>query len=97
MTIPGGTTTLFAALNVATGEVRAGHYRRRRRVEFLDFMNKIVADHPDDSPFLSRGNMRLQTKLPQSVDDVIDLPFTGFRPQNNNHGKFSLSRKSRPA
>ena len=42
-----GTTTLFAALNVATGEVRAGHYRRRRRVEFLDFMNKIVADHPD--------------------------------------------------
>jgi len=35
-----GTTTLFAALNVATGEVRAGHYRRRRRVEFLDFMNK---------------------------------------------------------
>src|SRR5215207_7694739 len=42
-----GTTTLFAALNVATGEVRAGHYARRRRVEFLDFMNKIVADHPD--------------------------------------------------
>src|SRR5215204_2606366 len=42
-----GTTTLFAALNVATGEVRAGHYRRRRLVGFLDFMNKIVADHPD--------------------------------------------------
>lgn len=41
-----GTTTLFAALDVATGEVRAGHYRRRRRVEFLDFMNRIVADHP---------------------------------------------------
>lgn len=42
-----GTTTLFAALNVATGEVRTAHYRRRRRVEFLDFMNRIVADHPD--------------------------------------------------
>jgi transposase len=42
-----GTTTLFAALDVATGEVRAGHYRRRRRVEFLAFMNKIVAAHPD--------------------------------------------------
>ena len=26
-----GTTTLFAALDVATGEVQAGHYRRRRR------------------------------------------------------------------
>lgn len=40
-----GTTTLFAALNVATGEVRAGHYKRRRRREFLDFMNRIVAAH----------------------------------------------------
>ena len=41
-----GTTTLFAALTVATGQVQAGHYRRRRRVEFLDFMNRVVAAHP---------------------------------------------------
>lgn len=41
-----GTTTLFAALEVATGQVKAGHYKRRRRVEFLDFMNEVVADHP---------------------------------------------------
>ena len=40
-----GTTTLFAALNVATGQVRAGHYHRRRRLEFLDFMNQVLADH----------------------------------------------------
>ena len=33
-------TTLFAALEVATGLVRTGHYHRRRRREFLDFMNK---------------------------------------------------------
>ena len=39
-----GTTTLFAALDVATGQIRAGHYRRRRRVEFLDFMNSVIAD-----------------------------------------------------
>src|SRR6202045_4395005 len=38
-----GTTTLFAALEVATGLVKAGHYRRRRRREFLDFMNELVA------------------------------------------------------
>lgn len=38
-----GTTTLFAALEVATGLVMAGHYRRRRRREFLDFMNELVA------------------------------------------------------
>lgn len=42
-----GTTTLFAALEVATGAVRTGHYRRRRRIEFLDFMNRIVAAYPD--------------------------------------------------
>jgi transposase len=40
-----GTSTLFAALNVTTGQVKAGHYDRRRRREFLDFMNEIVADH----------------------------------------------------
>jgi transposase len=40
-----GTTTLFAALNVATGEIRARHTRRRRRLEFLEFMNELVADH----------------------------------------------------
>lgn len=42
-----GTTTLFAALDVTTGQVKTGHYHRRRRREFLDFMNEIVADHPD--------------------------------------------------
>jgi len=42
-----GTTTLFAAFDVASGEVMARHYKRRRRVEFLDFMNRIVAACPD--------------------------------------------------
>jgi transposase len=41
-----GTTTLFAALDVATGMVKAGHYNRRRRIEFLDFMNRVLEDHP---------------------------------------------------
>ena len=40
-----GTTTLFAALEVVTGLVSAGHYQRRRRREFLDFMNEIVRDY----------------------------------------------------
>jgi transposase len=42
-----GTTTLFAALEVATGLVHSGHYRRRRRREFLDFMNELVSIYPD--------------------------------------------------
>ena len=44
-----GTSTLFAALEVATGLVKAGHYRRRRRREFLDFMNDVVPDHGADT------------------------------------------------
>jgi transposase len=40
-----GTSTLFAAFNIANGEVVARHYKRRRRVEFLDFMNRLVAAH----------------------------------------------------
>lgn len=42
-----GTTTLFAALEVATGMVQVGHYPRRRRREFLDFMNSIVDRYHD--------------------------------------------------
>lgn len=34
------TTNLFAALEVATGLVKVGHYKRKRCVEFLDFMDK---------------------------------------------------------
>jgi transposase len=41
-----GTTTLFAALDLATGKVVGKHYRRRRRIEFLNFMNHVVAAHP---------------------------------------------------
>lgn len=41
-----GTSTLFAALEVATGQVRAGHFKRRRRREFLQFMNELVAAYP---------------------------------------------------
>jgi transposase len=41
-----GTTTLFAAFDIATGKVTGRQYPRRRRLEFLDFMNRIVAAHP---------------------------------------------------
>jgi hypothetical protein len=36
---------LFAAFDIANGEVVTRHDKRRRRVEFLDFMNRIVAAH----------------------------------------------------
>jgi transposase len=42
-----GTTTLFAAFDVLKGTVIGRHYKRRRRVEFLDFMNQVIAAYPD--------------------------------------------------
>ena len=42
-----GTTTLFAAFDVLSGNVIGRHYKRRRRVEFLDFMNRVVEAYPD--------------------------------------------------
>lgn len=43
-----GTTTLFAALDVLKGGIMVKHARRRRRREFLDFMNEVMADVPPD-------------------------------------------------
>lgn len=52
-----GTTTLFAALETATGQVIAGHYQRRKRVQFLDFMNRLVASHPDRAIHVIMDNL----------------------------------------
>jgi transposase len=54
-----GTTTLFAALNVATGEIKAKHTRRRRRVEFLEFMNEVVADYPEQEIHVILDNLNI--------------------------------------
>lgn len=41
-----GTLNLFAALNVATGAVHTQTTERKRRIEFLAFMDRVVADLP---------------------------------------------------
>ena len=43
-----GTTSLFAALDIATGAVIGKCYRRHRTTEFLDFLKKIDAAMPDE-------------------------------------------------
>ena len=53
-----GTTTLFAALEVATGAIQAQHPKRRRRLDFLDFMNEVVADHPDQQIHVILDNLK---------------------------------------
>jgi transposase len=43
-----GTTSLFAALNAATGEVIGKCYNRHRAQEFKKFLVEIEANVPDD-------------------------------------------------
>ena len=53
-----GTTTLFAALEVATGRIIAAHSKRRRRVEFLGFMNSVLAEKRVDPSNLRAPGQR---------------------------------------
>ena len=57
-----GTTTLFAALEVATGRIIAAHSKRRRRVEFLGFMNSLVATLPDRELHVILDNLNTHKK-----------------------------------
>lgn len=52
-----GTSTLFAAFEVATGKIMAAHKKRRRRIEFLDFMNDVVAAYPDTAIHVILDNL----------------------------------------
>ena len=52
-----GVTTLFAAFNVATGKVTSAHQKRRRRVEFLDFMDEVVAVYPGEELHVILDNL----------------------------------------
>src|SRR5208282_4489681 len=69
-----GTTTLFAAFEVATGKVTAAHKTRRRRIEFLDFMNDIVAAHADTGLLAqSGGNLVLDPGTKVSARRFLHL------------------------
>ncbi|MEY9745551.1 hypothetical protein ABIF65_004925 [Bradyrhizobium japonicum] len=57
-----GTTTLFAALEVATGKIIATHSKRRRRVEFLDFMNSVTATFPNRKLHVILDNLNTHKK-----------------------------------
>jgi transposase len=52
-----GTSTLFAALEVATGKIMTAHKRRRRRIGFLDFINEIVTAYPDTAIHVVLDNL----------------------------------------
>ena len=57
-----GCTTLFAALEVATGQVFGKTRKRKRRREFLDFMNELVARHPGQELHVVLDNLSTHSK-----------------------------------
>ena len=71
-----GTTTLFAALEIATGLVQVGHYPHRRRREFLDFMNQLVAHYPERELHVILDN--LNTHKPKHDRWVVMHPHVHF-------------------
>ena len=71
-----GTTTLFAALEVHTGLVQVAHYRHKRRREFLDFMTRAVAQHPEKELHLVLDN--LSTHKPKHDRWLAHHPLVHF-------------------
>jgi transposase len=72
-----GTTTLFAALGVSTGKVLAAkHTTRRRRREFLAFMNDLVAAHPHREIHVILDN--LNTHKPKHDRWLLQHPHVHF-------------------
>ena len=57
-----GTTTLFAAFEVATGKVKAAHKKRRRRKEFLAFMDDVLAAYPNQRLEVILDNLNTHKK-----------------------------------
>jgi transposase len=64
------------ATEVATGKVMAAHKNRRRRLEFLDFMNVIVAAYPDTAIHVVLDN--LNTHKPKNDRWLLRHPNVHF-------------------
>jgi hypothetical protein len=68
-----GTTTLFAALEVATGKIIAAHCKRRRPVEFLGFMKRVVAAFADRELHVIVDNLNTHKKNERWLKSTIVL------------------------
>lgn len=74
-----GTTSLFAALDVATGEVIGRLKRQHRSTEFLAFLKEIDASVPDDMPI----HLILDNYATHKTDKV--RAWLAARPRYNIH------------
>jgi transposase len=75
-----GTTTLFAALEVATGKILATHSKRRRRVEFLDFMDRVTAAFPSRQLHVILDNLSTHKKNEEWLEAHPNVNFISRPP-----------------
>ena len=93
-----GTTTLFAALETATGLVKAGHYKRRRRREFLDFMNGIIDTYGKEKEIFG-SSQRLPPRgapAPPLMKRKISRSHFQVKPSTTRTTRTGRKRKSGP-
>jgi transposase len=83
-----GTTSLFAALEVATGQVQVGYYPRSRRQQFVDFMNGVVAAHRDKTPHVILDN--LNSHMPQRDRWLAQHPRVYFHSTPTSSSRLNL-------
>ncbi|MCC5025749.1 MAG: hypothetical protein J6386_24535 [Candidatus Synoicihabitans palmerolidicus] len=74
--------TLLAALETATGRVMGGHFRRKRRDEFVDFLDRLVVAYPAPTLHLILDNLSTRLPGPQHpcADAILRSIFTSPRP-----------------
>ena len=84
-----GTTTLFAALNVADGQVIGECQPRHRHQEWLKFLQKIDAQTPPDRPlhlildnYATHKHSRVKAWLFHSVPELVQ-PLQGYLQHHN--------------
>jgi hypothetical protein len=72
-----GTTTLFAALQIATGTVTDACYARHRHGEFLKFLKKVAAAYPGQDLHVVCDNYatRSQRRAYQNSSTHHPFPF----------------------
>ena len=75
-----GTTTLFAALEIATGKVTAAVKPRHRHQEFLAFLKQVAKAHPDRELHLVMDNYaahkRVEIRDWLAANERITVHFT---------------------
>ncbi len=59
-----GTSSLYAALNIQSGEVIGSLHQRHRAIEFLKFLKTIDAERPRRARCAPRARQRLQSQDP---------------------------------